>query len=59
MLCQKVQNRALTLWIVETASHAVIHGGIVERPGDLASGRLGEELIRLLLAYLGASDDRD
>jgi AcrR family transcriptional regulator len=52
-------DRSLILWIVETVSHAVIHCGVVERPGDLASGRLGEELIRLLRAYLGATDDRD
>jgi AcrR family transcriptional regulator len=52
-------DRALILWIVETVSHAVIHCGVVERPGDLASGRLGEELIRLLLAYLGTPGERD
>jgi AcrR family transcriptional regulator len=52
-------DRALILWVVETVSHAVIHWGVVERPGDLASGRLGKELIRLLLAYLGAPDDHD
>jgi AcrR family transcriptional regulator len=52
-------NRALILWIVETVSHAVIHNGVVERPDDVTSGRLGEELIRLLLAYLRAPNDRD
>jgi hypothetical protein len=36
-------------------SHAVIHSGVVERSGDVVSGRLEEELIRLLLAYLAAS----
>jgi AcrR family transcriptional regulator len=51
-------NRALILWIVETVSHAVIHSGVVERPDDLVSGRLGEELIRLLLAYLHAPHHR-
>jgi AcrR family transcriptional regulator len=45
-------NRALILWVVETVSHAVIHSGVVERPDDLVSGRLGEELIQLLLTYL-------
>ena len=45
-------DHALILWIVDTVSHAVIHSGVIERPGDLASGRLGEELMRLLLAYL-------
>jgi AcrR family transcriptional regulator len=47
-------DHALILWIVETVSHAVIHNGVVERPDDLVSGRLGEELIRVLLAYLRA-----
>ena len=47
-------DRALILWIVDTVSHAVIHNGVVERPDDLGSGRLGEELSRLLLAYLRA-----
>jgi len=45
-------DRALVLWVVETVSHAIIHSGIVERSGDVASGRLEGELIRLLLAYL-------
>ena len=45
-------DRDLILWIVDTVSHAVIHGGVVERPDDVMSGRLGEELSCLLLAYL-------
>lgn len=45
-------NRALVVWIVETVAHAVIHNGVVERSDDVVSGRLGEELIRLLLTYL-------
>jgi AcrR family transcriptional regulator len=52
-------DRALTLWIVETVSHAVIHTAALERPADLRSGRVGAELIRLLLGYLGAPNDRD
>lgn len=47
-------DRDLVLWIVDTVSHAVIHSGVVERPDDVISGRLGEELSRLLLAYLRA-----
>jgi AcrR family transcriptional regulator len=47
-------DHALILWIVDTISHAVIHNGVVERRDDLASGRLGEELIHLLIAYLHA-----
>jgi AcrR family transcriptional regulator len=47
-------EKDLILWIVETVSHAIIHSAVVERPRDLASGRLGDELIRLLLAYLSA-----
>jgi hypothetical protein len=47
-------DHALILWIVDTISHAVIHNGVVERRDDLVSGRLGEELIHLLIAYLRA-----
>jgi Tetracyclin repressor-like, C-terminal domain len=48
------RDRALILWMIETVSHAVIHGGVVERSEDAVSGRLEEELVRLLLAYLAA-----
>lgn len=46
------RDRAFALWIVQTVAHAVIHNGTVERPRELASGRLGEELTRLLVAYV-------
>jgi AcrR family transcriptional regulator len=51
-------DRALILWIIATVSHAVIHAAALERSADLASGRVGTELIRLLIAYLRAPNDR-
>jgi len=42
----------LAQWMVATAAGAVIHRAIIERPDDLASGRITEELVTLLLRYL-------
>lgn len=42
----------LTLWMISTASGAVVHRATVERQEDLASGRLTEELVKLLVRYL-------
>jgi AcrR family transcriptional regulator len=40
------------MWMVATVAHAAIHNGIVERPEDVASGRLVDELVALLMGYL-------
>jgi Tetracyclin repressor-like, C-terminal domain len=45
-------DRELALWLIDTVSHAVVHRGVVERPEDLASGRLADELVLLLVRYL-------
>jgi AcrR family transcriptional regulator len=42
----------LTLWMISTASGAIVHRATVERPADLASGRISEELVKLLVRYL-------
>jgi AcrR family transcriptional regulator len=42
----------LTLWIISTASAAILHRAAVERPEDLATGAIEEELVRLLCRYL-------
>ncbi|WP_437580467.1 TetR/AcrR family transcriptional regulator [Sorangium sp. So ce887] len=42
----------LAWWMMQTAAHAVVHQAIVERPDDLRSGALAEELVRLLDRYL-------
>lgn len=42
----------LAWWMMQTAAHAVVHQAIVERPDDLRSGALAEELVRLLERYL-------
>jgi AcrR family transcriptional regulator len=41
-------------WIVRTAAHAIIHHGVSERPADLRSGALADELVLLLQGYLHA-----
>ncbi|WP_437986474.1 TetR/AcrR family transcriptional regulator [Sorangium sp. So ce117] len=43
----------LAWWMMQTAAHAVVHQAIVERPDDVRSGALAEELVRLLERYLG------
>jgi len=43
----------LTLWMLSTVGGAVLHRAAVERPGDLSSGAITEELVRLLCRYLG------
>ncbi len=42
----------LTLWMISTASGAVVHRAGIERPTDLASGRITRELVKLLVRYL-------
>ena len=51
-LTSGVPDRELALWIVDTVSHVVVHRGVVERPQDLASGQLADELATLLIRYL-------
>jgi AcrR family transcriptional regulator len=47
-----VPDVEFALWMVATVAHAVIHNGIVERPEDVAKGRLVDELVLLLTRYL-------
>jgi AcrR family transcriptional regulator len=47
-----VPDVEFAMWMVATTAHAAIHNGIVERPGDVASGRLVDELVLLLMRYL-------
>jgi hypothetical protein len=42
----------LALWMISTASGAVLHRAAVERPEDLSNGAIAEELITLLRRYL-------
>ena len=49
---QGVPDLDFAMWMVATVAHASIHNGIVERPGDVASGRLADELLVLLTRYL-------
>jgi len=47
-----VPDIELALWIVATVAGAVLHRAAVERPDDLRSGVIGDELVALLLRYL-------
>jgi AcrR family transcriptional regulator len=47
-----VPDAEFALWMVATVAHAAIHNGIVERPEDVANGRLVDELVLLLTSYL-------
>jgi Tetracyclin repressor-like, C-terminal domain len=47
-----VADMDLALWMISTAGGAVVHRATVERPADLASGRISNELVKLLVRYL-------
>jgi len=47
-----VRDVELALWMISTASGAVLHRAAVERPEDLSNGVIAEELITLLCRYL-------
>lgn len=47
-----VPDVEFAMWMVATTAHAAIHNGIVERPEDVESGRLVDELVLLLMRYL-------
>jgi len=47
-----VRDIDLALWMISTASGAILHRAAVERPDDLSSGVIAEELITLLCRYL-------
>ena len=48
----EVRDLDLALWMISTASGAVLHRAAVERPEDLSNGAIAEELITLLCRYL-------
>jgi len=47
-----VRDMELALWMISTASGAILHRAAVERPEDLSNGVIAEELITLLCRYL-------
>jgi len=47
-----VRDVDLALWMIATASGAVLHRAAVERPEDLSTGVIAEELTTLLCRYL-------
>ncbi|HJZ76011.1 MAG TPA: TetR/AcrR family transcriptional regulator [Vicinamibacterales bacterium] len=48
----------LALWMISTAAGAVLHRAVVERPEDLSSGAITEELVTLLCRYLRGRSTR-
>ena len=47
-----VLDTEFAMWMVATVAHAAIHNGIIERPREMDSGRLVDELVVLLTRYL-------
>jgi hypothetical protein len=47
-----VKDVDFALWMIATISGGVLHRAAVDRPEDLASGRITEELVALLTHYL-------
>jgi Tetracyclin repressor-like, C-terminal domain len=47
-----VRDVDLALWMISTASGAVLHRATVERPEDLSTGVIAEQLVTLLCRYL-------
>lgn len=47
-----VADPELALWLVDVVIHTVLHRAGVERPAELESGQLTEELTTLLVRYL-------
>ena len=53
-----VRDIDLAMWMMATVSGAVIHRATVERPEDLSTGVIVEELVTLLGRYLRKRRDR-
>ena len=53
-----VRDMDLALWMISTASGAVLHRAAVERPEDLSSGVIADELVTLLCRYLKKPAER-
>lgn len=47
-----VRDIDMTMWVIATVAGAVIHRAAAERPDDLSSGVVEEELVTLLCSYL-------
>jgi hypothetical protein len=47
-----VRDLDLALWMISTAAGAVLHRAAVDRPEDLSTGVIADELITLLCRYL-------
>ena len=52
-----VRDLDLALWIISTASGAILHRAAVERPEDLSTGVIADELVTLLCRYLRRPSD--
>jgi AcrR family transcriptional regulator len=52
-----VRDMDLAMWIISTASGAILHRAAVERPEDLSTGVIADELVTLLCRYLRRPSD--
>ena len=52
-----VRDMDLALCMIPTASGAVLHRAAVERPEDLSTGVIADELVTLLCRYLRKPDE--
>jgi AcrR family transcriptional regulator len=52
-----IRDVDMALWMIATVSGAVIHRAVVDRPEDLKTGVIEEELVKLLSRYLGTRTD--
>jgi AcrR family transcriptional regulator len=50
-----IKDPDLTMWMVATVANAVLHRAVVERPDELSSGSIVDELVTLLVRYLNRS----
>jgi AcrR family transcriptional regulator len=53
-----VRDTELAFWMVSTVAGAVVHRATIERPQDLSTGAIAEELVRLLSRYLRREPSR-
>jgi len=49
---ESLPDLEFAMWMVATTAHAAIHNGVIERPNEVETGRLVDELVVLLTRYL-------
>lgn len=52
LFTQDLPDPQLVAWMIATVAHAAVHHGVSERPQDMRSGVLIDELVALLVRYV-------